>query len=197
MPGFVDLRPVLVDDRALVLAELLADRVHLLAEEPLALLLLRALLDVVADAGPNLQLGEPLPLELEGELQPLDDVDRLEQLDALREGDVGRVRARVGERTGLADRAQELADAVVGAAQVEDLLHDGAVLALELARLDGRRVLVGRSSTSARSRPSASVWAAPMTPRWRPSSVTARMPPRMRTRSVTSATVPTAAYSLS
>ena len=40
------------------------------------------------------------------------------------------------------DRAQELADAVVGAAQVEDLLHDGAVLALELARLDGRRVLV-------------------------------------------------------
>ena len=76
---------VLVDDRALVLAELLADRVHLLAEEPLALLLLRALLDVVADAAPHLQLGEPLALELEGELQPLDDVDRLEQLDALRE----------------------------------------------------------------------------------------------------------------
>ena len=48
--GLLDLRPVLVDDGALVLAELLADRVHLLAEEPLALLLLRALLDVVADA---------------------------------------------------------------------------------------------------------------------------------------------------
>ena len=140
--GFLDLRAVLLDDRALVLAELLADRVHLLAEEPLALLLLRALLDVVADAGPHLQLGEPLPLELEGELQPLDDVDRLEQLDALREGDVGRVGARVGERAGLGDRAQELADAIVGAAQVEDLLHDRAVLALELARLHGRRVLV-------------------------------------------------------
>ena len=83
--GFLDLRAVLVDDGALVLAELLADRVHLLAEEPLALLLLRALLDVVADAAPHLQLGEPLALELEGELQPLDDVDRLEQLDALRE----------------------------------------------------------------------------------------------------------------
>ena len=141
--GFVDLRAVLVDDRALVLAELLADRVHLLAEEPLALLLLRALLDVVADAGPNLQLGEPLPLELQCELQALDDVDRLEQLDALREADVGRVGAGVGERAGLGDRAQELADAIVGAAQVEDLLHDGAVLALELARLHGRRVLVG------------------------------------------------------
>ena len=142
-PGFLDLRAVLLDDRALVLAELLADRVHLLAEEPLALLLLRALLDVVTDAAPHLQLGEPLPLELEGELQPLDDVDGLEQLDALREGDVGRVGARVGERAGLGDRAQELADAVVGAAQVEDLLDDGAVLALELARLHGRRVLVG------------------------------------------------------
>ena len=91
----------------------------------------------------HLQLGEPLALELERELEPLDDVDRLEQLDALREADVGRVGARVGERAGLGDRAQELADAVVGVAQVEDLLDDGAVLALELARLDGRRVLVG------------------------------------------------------
>jgi hypothetical protein len=42
------------------------------------------------------------------------------------------------------DRAQELADAVVGVAQLEDLLDDGAILALELARLHGRRrVLVG------------------------------------------------------
>jgi hypothetical protein len=55
----------------------------------------------------------------------------------------GRVGARVGERAGLRDRAQELADAVVGAAEVEDLLDDGAILALEVARLDGRRVLVG------------------------------------------------------
>ena len=142
-PGFLDLRPVLVDDGALVLAELLADRVHLLAEEPLALLLLRALLDVVADAPAHLQLGEPLALDREGELEPLDDVDGLEQLDALRERHVGRVRARVGERTRVGDRAEELTDAVVGVAQVEDLLDDGAVLALELARLDGRRVLVG------------------------------------------------------
>ena len=79
----------------------------------------------------------------EGELQPLDDVDGLEQLDALGERHVGRVRARVGERAGLGDRAEELADAVVRLAQIEDLLDDGAVLTLELARLNGRRVLVG------------------------------------------------------
>ena len=80
--------------------------------------------------------------KLERDLQPLDDVDRLEQLDALGEADVRRVGARVGERAGLGDGAQELAHAIVGAAQVEDLLHDGAVLALELARLHRRRVLV-------------------------------------------------------
>ena len=118
-----------------VLAELLADRVELLAQEPLALLLLRTGLHVVADAGAHLQLGEPLALELHGELEALDDVDRLEQLDALRERDVGRVRARVRERAGLGDGAQELADALVGVADLEDLLDDGAVLALQLAGL--------------------------------------------------------------
>ena len=109
----------------------------------LALLLLGAGLDVVADAAAHLQLGEPLALERERELEPLDDVDLLEQLDALGEDDVGRVGARVGERAGLGDRAQERADALVGVAQLEDLLDDGAVLALELPRLHGRRVLVG------------------------------------------------------
>ncbi len=47
----------------LVLAELLADRLHLLAQEVLALLLLGARLDVVADAHADLQLGEPLALQ--------------------------------------------------------------------------------------------------------------------------------------
>ena len=83
--GLGDLRAVLVDDRAVVLAELLADRLHLLAQEVLALLLLRAGLDVVADAAAHLQLGEPLALERDGELEPLDDVERLEQLDLLLE----------------------------------------------------------------------------------------------------------------
>ena len=89
--GLLDLRAVLLDDGALVLAELLADRLHLLAQEVLALLLLGARLDVVADALAHLHLGEPLALEAHGELEPLDDVDGLEQLDLLLEGQVGRV----------------------------------------------------------------------------------------------------------
>ena len=48
--------------------------------------------------------------------------------------DVGRVADRVGQRAGLADRAQPRADALVDAAQLEDLLDHGAVLALEVAR---------------------------------------------------------------
>ena len=162
-PGLGDLRPVLLDDRRVVLAELLADRVHLLAQDVLALLLLGARLDVVADALAHLQLGQPLALEAQGQLEPLDDVDRLEQLDLLLEGEVGRVAGGVGERAGLGDRAHEGRDAAVVAAQLEDLLDDRAVLALELAGLaTAAAISSGRSSTSTRRRPVESVSAAPI-----------------------------------
>ena len=46
--------------------------------------------------------------------------------------DVRAETGRVGERAGLLDRAQEGGDAAVGAAQLEDLLDHGAVLAREL-----------------------------------------------------------------
>ena len=105
--GLGDLRAVVVGDGGVVLAELLADRLELLRRMYSRCCLLRALLDVVADAPAHLQLGEPLALEAEGELEPLDDVDRLEQLDLLLEGELGRVGGRVGERAGLADRADE------------------------------------------------------------------------------------------
>src|SRR5207245_227540 len=114
-------------------AELLADRLELPAQDVLALLLRRARLDVVADAPAHLQLGEPLALEAKGELEPLDDVDGLEQLHLLLEGEVGRVARGVRERARLGDRADEGRDAPVVAAQLEDLLDDGAVLGLELA----------------------------------------------------------------
>ena len=61
-PRFVDLAPIIVDDRSLVLAELLADRLELLSEEVLALLLLGAGLDVVADPSSDLKLGQALAL---------------------------------------------------------------------------------------------------------------------------------------
>ena len=133
--GFFDLRAVLLDDRGVVLAQLLADRVHLLAQEVLALLVLGALGDVVVDALADLELGQAVALELDGHAQALGDVDRLEDLDLLLGGDVGRVADRVGERPRAVDRAQEGADAIVGAAQLEDLLDDRAVLALEHAEL--------------------------------------------------------------
>jgi hypothetical protein len=73
---------------------------------------------------------------------PLDHVERLEQADALLEGEVGCVGTGVGERAGLDDRAQEARDSPVVAAQLEDLLDDRAVLADELRGLDGRHRLV-------------------------------------------------------
>ena len=185
--GFLDLRPVLLDDGSVVLAQLLADRVHLLAQEVLALLVLGALGDVVVDALADLKLGQPVALDLDGQAQALGDVDRLEDAQLLLRGDVRRVADRVGQRARVVDRAQEGADAIVGAAELEDLLDDGAVLALEDA--DVLRGLVSGSGwgvTSTMSVPSGSVTAVPPTPRWRPTRLRAR-PPGMRARSATSA----------
>ena len=67
----------------------------------------------------------------------------LQQLDLLLVGQIGGVAGRVGERSGLDDRAQERCDAAVVAAQLEDLLDRRAVLALELARASVDRHLVG------------------------------------------------------
>ena len=127
------LLPVLLHDGALVLAELLADRLHLPSQDVLALLLLDAGLDVVLDPLPDLHQRQALALELERQLEPLANVHGLEQRDLLLEGDVGGVAGRVRQRAGLGDRADEGGDTPVVAAQLEDLLDDGAVLALELA----------------------------------------------------------------
>ena len=142
--GLGDLRPVLLDDGALVLAELLADRVELAAEDVLALLLLDAGLDVLLDSPPHLHERQSLALQLESELEPLADVDLLEQLDLLLEREVGGVAGGVGESAGLGDRADERGDPPVVAAQLEDLLDHGAVLDLELADAAvGDRLVVG------------------------------------------------------
>ncbi len=76
--GFLDLRAVLLDYRGVVLAQLLADRVHLLTQEVFALLALGALGDVVVDALSDLKLGQAVALELDGHAQALGDVDGLE-----------------------------------------------------------------------------------------------------------------------
>ena len=87
--GLGDLLAVLLHHRAVVVAELLLDRLHLLAQEVLALLLLRARLHVVADLAAHLHLGQALALELERAAEPLGHVEDLQQLDLLLVGEVG------------------------------------------------------------------------------------------------------------
>src|SRR6185436_11926192 len=138
-----DLLAVVLGDRALVLAQLLANRLQLLAQDVLALLLLGALFDVLADPMADLQLGEALTLKPRGELEPLDDVDGLEQLDPLLEGGLRRVGGGIGQRACLGDRADEGRNAPVVTAELQDLFDHGAVLALEVTGLDARRRDVG------------------------------------------------------
>jgi len=63
----LDLGPVLLGHGGVVVAQLLANRLHLLAQEVLALLLLGALLHVLANALAHLQLGEALALQGDGQ----------------------------------------------------------------------------------------------------------------------------------
>ena len=73
-------------------------------------------LDVLANAAAHLQLGEPVPLQGQRQLEPRDDVHRLEQLHALLERQVGRVGAGVRERTRFADGTEKRADPRIGIA---------------------------------------------------------------------------------
>ena len=56
----------------------------------------------------TLQFGQPLLLEPHRQRQPLDDVERFEQLDLLVDVEVRRVAGRVGQRAGAGDRSHEL-----------------------------------------------------------------------------------------
>ena len=127
-----------------LVAQLLADGVELAAQHVLALRLVHVLGDVVADLAPELDLGQRVTRPGEGALEPQLDVERLEQLDLALQRQVRRVAGRVGQGTGVLDRAQERDDAA-GTARLEDLLDHDAVLACELvcvlADLVGVRVL--------------------------------------------------------
>jgi hypothetical protein len=89
-----------------------------------------AALHVVADPAADLQHGQTLTLKADRQGEAIDDVELLEQLDLLLVAQIGGVAGGVSQRTGLVDRAQERANAIVGVSQVEDLLDHGAVLAL-------------------------------------------------------------------
>ena len=145
--GLGDLGAVVVAPAGLVaLAELLADGLQLATQHVLALLLRRAGLDVLAQRLAHLQLGEPLALQAQGQLQALAHVERLEQGHLLVVGGLGRPAGGVRQRAGLVDAAQERRHAAVVAAQLEDLLDHHAVRALQLAdpAVAVRAVLVRR-----------------------------------------------------
>src|SRR4030095_13136854 len=116
---------------------------HLPAQEVLALLLLGTVLDTVVNALAHLELRQAIALELQREFEALDDVERLEQLQLLAEVEGRRVAGGVGPGAGIGNRPHERADAPVVAAQLENLVNDRAVFALQLARDAGRRVVVG------------------------------------------------------
>ena len=119
-----NLSAVVLGYRPVVFAKLLADRVHLAAQKIFALLLLRAALHVIPDPLADHELGEPVLLKLNGQLEPLHDVERFQQLDL----------------TGawMRDRSHECADpALVIAPEPEDLFDNRPILPLQLAR-EGR-----------------------------------------------------------
>ncbi len=101
--GLSDFLPILGDDSAFVFTELLANRFHLPPQEVLALLFLRAAFHVFADALPDLQFGQPVPLKLGCELQSVDDVERFEQPDLLGEVQIRRVAGGIGQLAGVHD----------------------------------------------------------------------------------------------
>src|SRR5690606_12989371 len=102
-------------------------------QEVLALLLLRTALDVIADALADDEFGQPILLQTHRQREPLDDIERLEQLDLLPGVQVRRESGGVGQGAGVGDRPEERTDAPVVAAQLENLLDHGAVLAFEFA----------------------------------------------------------------
>ena len=134
--GRLDPRAVVVGALGLALAELLADRVELLAQQELALALLHALADVLADLVGDLDLGEVLPGPLDQHRQPLLDVGRLEQLPLAVVGQVRRVAGRVRDGTGVGHAVHRVDD-LPGLAALEHGHDEPLVLLRELAGVLG------------------------------------------------------------
>ena len=109
--GGLDPAAVVVGPVGLALAELLADRGELLAQQELALALLHALADVLADLVGELDLGEVLAGPPDQRLEPRLHVGGLEQLALAVDREVRRVAGGVGDRGRvghLVDRVDDL-----------------------------------------------------------------------------------------
>src|SRR5690606_32316885 len=110
----VDAAAVLVDLLAGVgvVAQLLADGVHLAPEQVLLLLLLEVVADARRDPLGQLPLGEGLLGPPEDERDALLDVDGLEQLDLALDGELGPPADEVGQgaRVVAGDAAEDAVD---------------------------------------------------------------------------------------
>ena len=101
--GLFDPRAVVLGAVGLVLAQLLADGVELLAEQELALVLFHPVADVGGDLVVDLHLGQVLLRPLDQDGQPLGDVRGLEQPTLLLVAQPRGVAGQVGQRAGVAD----------------------------------------------------------------------------------------------
>ncbi len=104
---------------AVELLELLAHGGELLAQQELALLLLHALLDVLADRLGDVELGEVVARPLDQLGQPVGRVGGLQQLDLLRRGQPRGVAGAVGQHGRVVDLV-DLVDHLPGAALLQD-----------------------------------------------------------------------------
>ena len=139
----VDAVAVVVHGLAVVLvAELLADGLHLPAQDVLALLLVEPVADLMADLVGQLPLRQRVLRPAEHEPHPLGDVDRLEQLDLLLGRQLGPPPDQVGEAAGVVgiDAPQDAADLPV-AEVLEQRDQRGPQLgAQRLGLVGGRRL---------------------------------------------------------
>ncbi len=145
----VELRAVLADDVVVALAELLADRVELLAEQELALLLVHAFADVVADRLGDLQLGEVVARPRRGRSSTRSDhVDGLEHDRSVVVVELGPQRHRVGQRPG---------DSIVRSSSGRRRELRSSAISSSMARSSHRRVDGGGATPSMTGSTSANV----------------------------------------
>jgi hypothetical protein len=137
-----DLLAVLRQRVAIGLAQLLFDRGELLAQVELALALFEALVDLDANLVLQRGFGQDGASPGDQRLEPRHDVALLEDGQVLVQLQLGRIAGHIGELARMLDAAQHLTDSRC-AAQVEQVLEHGAVLAGELVRRGGQLVELG------------------------------------------------------
>jgi hypothetical protein len=125
------------------LAQLLADRGELLAQQELALLALDALADVLADLLGDLLLGEVLLRPREERLQPRRHVGLGEQPGLLLGVEVGRPAGEVGQRARVR-RLLDVVDHLPRTALLQDRHDERLVLLGQLEHAAGGRGVVDR-----------------------------------------------------